>query len=92
MRIRWTQPAVSDLTAICDYLETHKTPAFAETVAHAIPGAACSLAHLAKQGRPGREPDTREMAIQKHPHISVYAQRAGTVEILRVPHTSRQWP
>jgi plasmid stabilization system protein ParE len=27
MRIRWTEPAVADLTSICDYIEEHDGPA-----------------------------------------------------------------
>ena len=63
MRIRWTQPAISDLTGICDYLETQESPAFASRVAQAVHSAAYSLANFPKKGWPGREPGTRELVI-----------------------------
>jgi toxin ParE1/3/4 len=92
MHIRWTQPAVSDLTGICDYLEKHETAALAQRVAQAVYDAAHSLAPFPKKGRLGREPDTRELVIQHHPYIVVYELRADAVQILRVLHTSQQWP
>ena len=39
-----------------------------------------------------REPDTRELVIQRYPYIVVYELRADAVAILRVLHTSQQWP
>jgi len=91
-RIRWTQLAICDLTGICDYLESHESPAFAARVAQAVHSAAYSLARFPKKGRPGREPGTRELVIQKHPHVIVYEERGNSVEVLRVVHTSQQWP
>ena len=92
MHIRWTQPAVYDLTGICDYLEKHESAALAERVAQAVYDAAHSLSPFPKKGRPGREPDTRELIIQRYPYIVVYELRADAVAILRVLHTSQQWP
>jgi plasmid stabilization system protein ParE len=43
MKIRWTPPAVSDLIAIYDYLETHETRELAERIAEAIYSAVDSL-------------------------------------------------
>ena len=36
MRIRWTEPAAHDLTAICDFIEKHDGPGSrpAHSVAH----------------------------------------------------------
>jgi plasmid stabilization system protein ParE len=33
MRIRWTEPAASDLTRICDYIRDHDAPGTARRVA-----------------------------------------------------------
>jgi plasmid stabilization system protein ParE len=43
MRIRWTQPAVADLTTICDYLQAHETNVLAQTVAQTVYRAVQSL-------------------------------------------------
>jgi plasmid stabilization system protein ParE len=47
--------------------------------------------HLADHphlGRPGRVPDTRELAIPGTP----YRVRTGGLEILRVLHSAMRWP
>lgn len=92
MRVRWTQPAVSDLTGICDYLESHESTAVAERVAQTIYGAAESLAPFPKKGRSGREPNTRELVIQRYPYILVYELRPDAIGILRVLHSSQKFP
>jgi plasmid stabilization system protein ParE len=70
MRIRWTSPAVSDLTGIYDDLETYETRELAQRIAEAIYGAAESLRLFPKKGRIGREPDTRELVIQRYCPLS----------------------
>ena len=92
MRIRWTQPAVSDLTGICDYLEVNENPTLAHRVAQAIFDAAHSLVPFPNKGRPGHEPGTRELVIQRFPYLVVYELSDNAIEILRVLHTSQQWP
>jgi len=36
MRVRWTEPAAADLTAICDYIDEHDGPERARRVAITI--------------------------------------------------------
>lgn len=43
-------------------------------------------------GRPGRIPGTRELVMTHAPFIVPYRVKDGGVELLRVLHTSRQWP
>jgi plasmid stabilization system protein ParE len=57
MRIRWTKPAVADLTHISDYTEEHFGEAQAHRAALAIYEAADSLITLPLRGRHGRKPD-----------------------------------
>jgi plasmid stabilization system protein ParE len=71
MRVRWTQPAAGDLTAICDYLEYHESPALARRVAQAVYSAVQSLSPFPAKGRRGRLPETRELLIQRYPYIVI---------------------
>lgn len=45
-------------------------------------------------GRPGRQPDTRELSIVRTPFLIVYRIRpkAQRIEILRFLHSRQQWP
>jgi plasmid stabilization system protein ParE len=60
MRIRWTDPAVRDLTNICDYIHDHDAPAAARRVALIIYQAVASLSEFPNRGRSGRRPNTRK--------------------------------
>lgn len=55
MRIRWTDPAVHDLTQICDYINEHDGPAIARRVALTIHKGVSSLTQFPHRGRPGRK-------------------------------------
>ena len=43
-------------------------------------------------GRPGRVADTRELVIPGLPFIVPYAEYDGEIVILRIVHTSMEWP
>jgi toxin ParE1/3/4 len=92
MRIRWTEPAVADLTGICDYLQEYESPTLARTVAQAVYRAAQLLSKFPMKGRIGREADTRELVISRYPYIVVYRLQADSVHILRILHASQQLP
>jgi toxin ParE1/3/4 len=50
------------------------------------------LARLPRSGRRGRVEGTRELVITRTPYIVAYRIIGDTVRILRVLHSSRQWP
>jgi toxin ParE1/3/4 len=43
-------------------------------------------------GRPGRKPGTRELVISQTPFVVVFRVKQQTIEILRLLHSSQQWP
>jgi toxin ParE1/3/4 len=43
-------------------------------------------------GRPGRKSGTRELVISKTPFVAVFRANGQTVEVLRLLHSSQQWP
>lgn len=43
-------------------------------------------------GRSGRKPGTRELVISRTPFIAVFRVKGQTIEIVRLLHTSQQWP
>jgi toxin ParE1/3/4 len=92
MQVRWSQPAVADLTGIFEYLSEHRSSDLAESVIRTLFEAAESLGAMPKQGRPGREPDTRELVVQRYPYIVFYTLQQDALEILRVLHTSQRFP
>ncbi len=92
MRVRWTEPAVRDLTAICDYIEQHDSPPVARTVALRIVEGAESLVNFPRRGRPGSDPGTRELVLAGSPWLVIYSVNDDAVEILRILHGAQKRP
>jgi toxin ParE1/3/4 len=94
MRIRWTELAQRDFTNICDYTEEQSGPAAARRVALRIYEAIdlLNLVQFPSRGRPGRQPDTRELIFTGLPFLAVYRLREDVVEITRILHGAQKWP
>ncbi len=92
MRIRWFAAARADLLQIRRFIEDQDHPAAAQSVARRILGTVTYLRDHPAIGRPGRVTGTREAIIAGLPYIIPYRVRDGVLEILRVLHSSRQWP
>lgn len=92
MRISWTEPAVHDLTRICDYISEHGSPAVARKVALSIYESVGTLRKFPELGRTGRKADTRELVLTGLPYIIIYRLSSDSVEILRILHGAQQWP
>lgn len=43
-------------------------------------------------GRPGRKTGTRELVISKTPFVAVFRVKGKRIEIMRILHSSQQWP
>ena len=92
MRIRWTQPAVQDLTSICNYITEHKSQETGRKVALHIYEALDFLGRFPNLGRPGRKPGTRELVFKGLPYLAIYRIRGDVVEIDRILHGAQRWP
>lgn len=97
MRLRWTDPAQTDLDDILAYI-ARDDPAAAGRVGRRLLTVVGSLAQQPRLGRPGRVAGTRELAIPGLPYLAAYRvvdpspSTAGTIEVLRVIHGARRWP
>lgn len=91
MRLRWSSDALEDLAAIRRHIaEDH--PGAAQNVAQRIGSALAHLKDYPGIGRAGRVRGTRELLIPGLPYIVPYRMKENAIELLRVLHTSRQWP
>jgi plasmid stabilization system protein ParE len=68
------------------------SPEAAKAVVERIWQAGQGLCFLADRGRPGRVSGTRELMPEGLPYFLAYRVKGKAVQILRVIHTSRQWP
>lgn len=45
-----------------------------------------------QMGRPGRRKGTRELVISRTPFVVVYRVKGTRIEVIRLLHSSQQWP
>lgn len=87
----WTLRAASDLREAWDHIAEENEQA-ADRIAEVLVAAADRLDHFPKLGRPGPYPESRQFYVPRTNYKIVYRIFDDAVEILRVYHTSRDWP
>jgi addiction module RelE/StbE family toxin len=92
LRLRWTRLAERDLDEIAAYIGQDNPAAAARVILELIDQAENLLPAQPAIGRPGRVVGPRELVIGALPYVIPYRVRGQDLEILRVLHTSRQWP
>lgn len=91
MPVRWTRNALANLENAIEFITTDK-PMAASHMAKKIWDASQMLLEQPGLGRPGRVFGPRELIVPILPYIFPCIEKEGTVFILRVMHTSLQWP
>lgn len=91
MRIEWRALALDDLLEIVAYI-AEDNPAAAFDVDDEIHRQVELLVTHPNIGRRGRIKGTKELVISNLSYVLPYRIVGDVVEILRVYHTSRQWP
>lgn len=91
MMIRWLDDAIHDLQSAHQYISL-ENPAAANRIAKRILQAINLLLKQPAMGRQGRVHNTRELITPGTPFIVPYRVENKNIEILRVLHSSMQWP
>ena len=89
--IRWLRRAERDLDQVEAYI-AQDNPQAAIAMVLTIIAAVERLDAFPGMGRAGRVEGTKELVVDGTPYIVPYRKKGERVEILRVYHTSRQWP
>ena len=91
MKIQWFEDAVGDLRALRHYI-AHDNPIAANQISKKILNTINLLSTQPEIGRTGRVVNTRELIISDTPYIIPYRVKNNVIEIIRVLHSSMQWP
>jgi toxin ParE1/3/4 len=91
MEIKWLRLSLIDIDEIFEFIAQENPTAATETVDKIWLGAQI-LRHFQDSDRDGRVPGTRELYIVDTYYILPYRVINNKIEILRVMHTSRDWP
>jgi addiction module RelE/StbE family toxin len=90
MDLVWTLSARKDRREIFEFIQEDSVRA-ASKMDTIFRQKAALLTRFPELGRPGRVPETRELLAHRH-YFIIYRIRGNQIEILRLLHTSRQWP
>lgn len=91
MQVKWLRKALQNLDEEATYI-AQDDPSAAGLAVQRVMAAVAMLADQPGLGRPGRVPGTRELIVLKTRYLVPYRVRGGTVEVLRVFHSSRHLP
>ncbi|WP_339896557.1 type II toxin-antitoxin system RelE/ParE family toxin [uncultured Gilvimarinus sp.] len=93
MQLKWTDLAAQDLEKIESYIAQESSLTIAiDVVLSIINTAELILPRHPQAGRQGRVKSTRELVIDGLPFLLVYREAASRIDVLRVLHSSQQWP
>jgi toxin ParE1/3/4 len=87
-RVRWTGPAIGQLTAIVNHIR-QDNPEAARKVAQGIFKSVERLKIFPSMGRPGEKEGTRELVSSVY--VIVYRLREDVAEILSIWHGAQDW-
>ncbi|WP_169974020.1 type II toxin-antitoxin system RelE/ParE family toxin [Tautonia rosea] len=91
MKIRWLRGAIQSLRAIHAHIAID-SPEATGRVVRKIQSAERRLLLFPSSGRQGHVAGTMELVIPDLPYVVVYRIEGETLDILRVVHTSMDWP
>lgn len=92
MKIEWLPEAVADRFEQLEHI-AEANPIAAISQDELIEKQVDSLiGKLPISGRTGRKLGTRELVISKTPFIAIFRTNGKTIEILRLLHSSQEWP
>lgn len=89
--IEWLPVAVTNRFEQLDYI-AQDNPLAAISQDEQIEYQVDMLMQHPQMGRPGRKKGTRELVISRTPFIVVYRVKGTRIEIVRLLHSSQQWP
>jgi addiction module RelE/StbE family toxin len=91
IKLEWLPKALDDFSEIVDSISDDNPIAAAEQGSEIV-SQVSRLADNQSIGRKGRVRGTRELIIVGTPYIAVYRIAGASIQILRILHSSRQWP
>lgn len=87
----WTAEARADSRELVLYLADYD-PAVARKAAQSLFARANRLVDLPGLGRPGAEPQTRELSVPRWRRVMIYRVNDNRIEVLALRNTRRQLP
>jgi toxin ParE1/3/4 len=90
--VEWLPDAVLDLDEIFEFIAQDNPDAAYHQIKMIHEQVGKLKEKLGRKGRKGRVPGTMELVIIGTPFVVPYRMMPGKYQILRVLHSSREWP
>ncbi len=91
MILEWLPAAEQDFADLVEYI-ADDNPIAAIEQGNEIENQISLLIDHPQMGRPGRIKGTRELVIVRTPYLTAYRIKGKKIQILRILHSSREWP
>lgn len=91
MKLVWLPKAIANRDAQIAYI-AQDNPLAAITQGDRIAEQVNMLLQHPEMGRPGRKKGTRELVISRTPFVVVYRIQSDTIQVIRLLHSSQQYP
>lgn len=91
MKLSWLPKAIANRDAQIVYI-AKDNPLAAITQGDRIAEQIEVLLQHPEMGRPGRKKGTRELVISRTPFVVVYRVKGMLIEVIRLLHSSQQYP
>ena len=91
MNLQWLPKAIVNRDAQIAYI-AQDNPLAAITQGDLIKAQMDQLIEHPQMGRPGRKKGTRELVISRTPFVVVYRVKGTRIEVIRLLHSSQQYP
>lgn len=91
MKLSWLPNAIVNRDAQIAYI-AQDNPLAAITQGDRIAEQVNMLLQHPEMGRPGRKKGTRELVISRTPFVVVYRVKGDQIQIIRLLHSSQQYP
>lgn len=91
MNLQWLPKAIANRTEQIAYI-AQDNPLAAITQGDRIAEQVNMLLQHPEMGRPGRKKGTRELVISRTPFVVVYRVKGDKLQIIRLLHSSQQYP
>ena len=92
MTLVWTRHANQQLDDLLAWLNGNATPEISLTIAERILGTVQLLQGMARLGRPGRIPSSRELVIRGTPYVLAYRIQLDAIYVIGIQHGAQRWP
>lgn len=92
MKVIWTKKALIALDSIYKYISEDNEVLARKIITQVVNTVETTVKNFPRIGRAGNVFGTREYVISEYPYVVVYTVKNNCLQVLKIIHTSMQYP